>query len=1268
VLLLLLASIAGALPPIQSVQAAEAWRTAPALPAVREALAATTGADGTIYAIGGLDGSFVPQSTVYSYKPGVDTNWQTAPSLPSARDSLAAAVSADGTIYAIGGEDSLGEPQSTVYSFRPGVDTQWQSAPSLPLSLTDLAAAAGSDGTIYAIGGSNRQSSLQNKVYTFRPGTDTQWNQAPALPSALQRLAATSVGSTIYVIGGFGLNSQNTVYRYTPGVDTVWQAAPALPATLDNLAATTANGTIYAIGGLNGDIQDKVYRFTPGVDTQWYTAPSLPAPLEFLAATTDAGGTIYAIGGMSTNSAPLSTVYSFTPTLQSTEQLDQSQTNTNVAGTSAIFVLNSIAQTFTAGITGGLDRVGLNLTRIGSVSDDLIVGIYPTSGGKPVTSGAPLARAAIHAADVPVSAGGYEATIVDASFSTPVPIVAGTMYAIVATSSVPSSEDTEGAQLNYYGWSVHAPVLGQSDNYAGGDTFQNTDFGGGFAGWIDENEDQTFVTFVLPKLAPQTRHVTSCADSGPGTLRAQISAARAGDTIVYDQDCTTTLTTGTLTINQNLTIDGSGHAVILDGNNAVTVFVINSGASASISGLTIQHGNGASTGGNGGGIANQGTLTLTGVTLQNNTTPGYGGGIRNDGTLTIQSSALIDNSAMSSGGGIINHGTATVVNSTFAGNMAESPGGAILNGDTLTVTSSTFVNNSANAGGGISNDILQTVTLNNVIIANSTGGNLATDFQGVISGDHNLIDDDTVSLISGSDNLNQSPLLGPLGAYGGPTQTIPLLPGSPAIDAGDDTTCATTGPGAVNGVDQRGITRPQGNHCDIGAFESQGFTFAAVSGSTPQSTAINTDFVNPLAVTITANDPLEPVNDGIVSYTVNPVMGVGATLSAATATISDGTASVTATANGLEGSYTVTAAIPGLTPVTFNLTNSEPPDVTPPTTTTSAVLAGTSTAYSFGTWTNQGVTVTLSASDVTAATDDTESGVAHTYYQIDSGSQQTYATPFTISDAGDHVLTVWSVDNASNNETPQTFHVMIDLVAPTTTADAAPYTFGGWTNQSVTVVLDASDNSDGSAVARTYYTLDNGSQQTYSAPFAISAEGDHPLTFWSVDIAGNIESSQTVHIEIDLTNPTITFSGNQGNYTVDQTVTIHCTASDSLSGLASTTCADITGSAVTFGVGPHSFSATATDAAGNVGTATTSFTVTVTASSLSDLTEQYASNSRVANQLSVPLTLVRLADRINNDRLKTAAINTYIRLVNLEVGHGLTPQQAAALTQLAREL
>src|SRR5438067_24813 len=131
-LLALPAMVVALLAPARSARADTSWQTAPALPAARGFLAAATGADGTIYAIGGYDSSGTPQGTVYSFKPGTDTSWQTAPALPAARALLAAATGADGTLYAIGGQDSVFNFQSTVYSFKPGADTSWQTAPALP--------------------------------------------------------------------------------------------------------------------------------------------------------------------------------------------------------------------------------------------------------------------------------------------------------------------------------------------------------------------------------------------------------------------------------------------------------------------------------------------------------------------------------------------------------------------------------------------------------------------------------------------------------------------------------------------------------------------------------------------------------------------------------------------------------------------------------------------------------------------------------------------------------------------------------------------------------------------------------------------------------------------------------------------------------------------------------------------------------------------------------------------------------------------------------
>jgi fibronectin-binding autotransporter adhesin len=145
-----------------------------------------------------------------------------------------------------------------------------------------------------------------------------------------------------------------------------------------------------------------------------------------------------------------------------------------------------------------------------------------------------------------------------------------------------------------------------------------------------------------------------------------------------------------------------------------------------------------------------------------------------------------------------------------------------------------------------------------------------------------------------------------------------LLPGSPAIGGGTST--------GAPALDQRG--EPRAGHVDIGAFQSQGFILQTVAGSSSQSAAVNSAFAIPLTVRLTALNPIEPVNGGVVSYAVTPSGGALATLSAATATIAGGKASVTATANATIGQYVVSATVGGAGPVGFVLTNTEAPSLT----------------------------------------------------------------------------------------------------------------------------------------------------------------------------------------------------------------------------------------------------------------------------------------------------------------------------------------------------
>jgi len=263
-----------------------------------------------------------------------------------------------------------------------------------------------------------------------------------------------------------------------------------------------------------------------------------------------------------------------------------------------------------------------------------------------------------------------------------------------------------------------------------------------------------------------------------------------------------------------------------DTGGAYSIFTVDPGATVGLSGLTISN---ALVLGSGGGIFNRGTLTVSNSTVASNLAREQGGGIWNDGTLTVSHSTIASNGASTgggiynsgtltvsnstvasnraaSGGGIYNSRTVTVSNSTFAGNAAEAnfgDGGGILNFGTLTVSNSTISGNAADLGGGIHN--VGALTLNNSIVAAQNGGG---NIVGGYDGSNNLIDVD--------------PGLGPLADNGGQTQTMALLPGSPAINVGSNA-LAVDSNGDPLTFDQRGTGFPRivGGVVDIGAYEVQ---------------------------------------------------------------------------------------------------------------------------------------------------------------------------------------------------------------------------------------------------------------------------------------------------------------------------------------------------------------------------------------------------------------------------------------------------------------
>lgn len=330
-----------------------------------------------------------------------------------------------------------------------------------------------------------------------------------------------------------------------------------------------------------------------------------------------------------------------------------------------------------------------------------------------------------------------------------------------------------------------------------------------------------------------------CATAGGDcTLRAAIQEANAlpgNDTITLPAG-TYTLTiagageydaaSGDLNINGNLTIIGAGAATtIIDGNGGVTgdrVFEVRLG-NVTITGVTIQNGNPGS-GAIGGAIYNMSTLTITDSIIAGNSA-GNGGAIYNDdpGTLTLINSTVTGNTATLGHGAIYNRGAMTLTNSTVSGNNTISVGGGIVvaSGSTVNMNNVTITNNTANGSGGIHN-AGGTVNFKNTLIAGNTSNGAGPDCAGTLTSQgYNLIQNPAGCTIAGDTTGNvtgQNPILGPLQDNGGPTFTHLLLSGSPAIDAGNPAAPGSGGNACESG-DQRGVTRPQGAHCDIGAVE-----------------------------------------------------------------------------------------------------------------------------------------------------------------------------------------------------------------------------------------------------------------------------------------------------------------------------------------------------------------------------------------------------------------------------------------------------------------
>ncbi len=308
--------------------------------------------------------------------------------------------------------------------------------------------------------------------------------------------------------------------------------------------------------------------------------------------------------------------------------------------------------------------------------------------------------------------------------------------------------------------------------------------------------------------------VLNTNDAGPGSLRATIAAAVSGNTIHFAPSLagqTITLTSGQLLADKSLTIDASSiGGITIDGNHADRILQFNSNTNLLIQ-VNLRNGNRAEPYGKGGAVyVEAGALTVSGCTISDSFAQYWGGGIhiQQDAALALIDSTVSGNSA-AYGGGIrieptYNNSISTIDNATLQGNSATVNGGGMLNSGNVLVNNTTVSENvAADSGGGIAN--YGYIALKNSIVANNAASNTANDAYNINTGANNLYGD--------------VPLLAPLGDYGGPTQTMPPLPGSPALDAGGPTSLTT---------DQRGMPRVLSAGygppvVDIGAVEYNGW-------------------------------------------------------------------------------------------------------------------------------------------------------------------------------------------------------------------------------------------------------------------------------------------------------------------------------------------------------------------------------------------------------------------------------------------------------------
>ncbi len=596
--------------------------------------------------------------------------------------------------------------------------------------------------------------------------------------------------------------------------------------------------------------------------------------------------------------------------------------------------------------------------------------------------------------------------------------------------------------------------------------------------------------------------------------------------------------------------DPAANVTILNGNigaaddNSDNSYHVVTGSgtdsTAELDGFTVEAGNanGASSPDNKGGgmYSDSGNPTLRNITFTGNHASDSGGGLFMwNSSLALTGVTFSGNSAPWGGGIYADSSNPTLANVTFSGNSAERGGGMYSFNGNPTLTHVTFGGNSAQSaqgGGGLEVEGGRT-EVSNSIFWNSTEDEESTQIRYLINytTDHFLLLRSVLrggcpsNVVCPGRIITADPLLGVLGNYGGATQTLPLLPGSSAIDAANGYYCPA--------ADQRGVARPQVGGCDIGAYEARPFTLAKTGGDN-QRTTLNTAFATPLGVGVSSASG-DPVDGGVVTFAA-PSSGASAVPQTSTATIASGVAtSPTLFANNIIGAYQVTAVAAGVTAqVAFSLANVQA---------TTTVLSSSANPSVSGQWVRFTAVVVGASPGGTVTFKDGGTDLADCVAIPVSGASATCtATSLAL---GAHALTAAYSGDTSNNASSGALTQVVTKADTTTTLTSwsNPSTFGQRVTFSA-VVSVVSPNS-GTPAGTVQFKADgvnlgsavNLSDGSASVTTAALGGGEHVITAeYNGNADLNASTAQLWPFNVSPASTTTTLASSANPSTYGQTV------------------------------------------------------------------------------------------------------------------------------------